>query len=240
MSSPRPELLVAPCEHAAAEYSVKKWHYSRRMPTPPIIRFGVWEDGCFIGCVLFSRGANNNMLKPYGLTVTEGCELTRVALREHAAPVSQIVSKAIRLLRDSNPGLRLIVSYADPREGHAGGIYQAMNWIYTGQGGEDVRLLLPNGNLLHSRQFSVNGYRTQYGELRKVPTHDDGELIKVPGKHRYLYPLDRAMRKQIAPLAQPYPKRDTRPVNGDTLATSEVGRFDSEPGALIEAEPHGD
>ena len=110
-----------------------------------------------------------------------------------------------------------------------------MNWVYTGRGGDDIRLLLPNGNLLHSRQFSVNGYRTQYGERRKVPTHGDGEIIKVPGKHRYLYPLDRAMRRQIAPLAQPYPKKDTRPVNGDTLATREAGRFDSEPGALVDS-----
>ena len=28
---------------------------------------------------------------------------------------------------------------------------------------------------------------------------------------------------------------DTRPVNGDDLATSEAGRFDSEPGALVDS-----
>ena len=27
------------------------------------------------------------------------------------------------------------------------------------------------------------------------------------GKHKYLMPLDRKMRKQIAPLARPYPKK---------------------------------
>lgn len=226
------DLRVDWCSYEAAKYAVEKWHYSHSMPTPPIVRIGVWESGQYIGCVLFSRGANNNMLKPYNLTATEGCELTRVALRGHNAPVSQIVSRCIKLLCSNNPGLRLIVSYADPREGHTGAIYQAMNWVYTGRGGDDVRLLMPDGNLLHSRQFSVNGYRTQYGERRKVPTHNDGELIKVPGKHRYLYPLDRAMRKQIAPLAQPYPKRDARPVEGDNLATSEAGRFDPDPDAL--------
>jgi hypothetical protein len=29
----------------------------------------------------------------------------------------------------------------------------------------------------------------------------------MPGKHRYLMPLDDAMREQIEPLRQPYPKR---------------------------------
>lgn len=32
-------------------------------------------------------------------------------------------------------------------------------------------------------------------------------IIKGTAKHRYLYPLDRAMRRQIQKLAQPYPKR---------------------------------
>ncbi len=27
-------------------------------------------------------------------------------------------------------------------------------------------------------------------------------------KYKYLYPLDRAVRRQIAPLAKPYPKRE--------------------------------
>lgn len=41
--------------------------------------------------------------------------------------------------------------------------------------------------------------------------------------NRYLYPLDRAMRRQIAPLAQPYPKRETcgPSVEGDTPPQAE-------------------
>lgn len=73
-------------------------------------------------------------------------------------------------------------------------------------------------------------------ELRKRASERLAELpptlVIVSGKHKYLYPLDKAMRKQIAPLAQPYPKKDMRPVNGDNIAASDAGRFDSEPGAL--------
>jgi hypothetical protein len=35
------------------------------------------------------------------------------------------------------------------------------------------------------------------------------KIIKGSSKHRYLMPLDDAMRKQIAPLAKPYPKRQS-------------------------------
>lgn len=223
--SDKVDLRVDWCSYEAAKYAVEKWHYSQSMPTPPIIKIGAWENNKYIGCVLFSRGANNNLGKTYNLLITEVCELTRIALSVHMSPVSQIASKAIKFLCNNSPGLRLIVSYADPREGHHGGVYQAMNWVYVGQGQPDIRLLMPNGKLLHSRQFSVNGIRTQYGEKRRVPTPNDGKLIKVPGKHKYLYPLDRAMRKQIAPLAQPYPKRVScgLGVESDTVGDQPTG-----------------
>lgn len=43
-------------------------------------------------------------------------------------------------------------------------------------------------------------------------------------KLKYLYPLDRAMRKQIAPLAKPYPKRKTcgQSVEGDTIGDQPI------------------
>ncbi len=235
MSSPRPELRIDWCSHEAAKYAVMHWHYSRRMPMPPLLKLGVWEDSCFIGSVLFARGNTPNLGNPYGLGMLEVCELVRIALTKHNAPVSQIATRAIALLKKSNPGLRLIVSFADPVEGHTGAIYQAMNWVYSGKSSPD-KAYFYDGRWQHSREIRGGAF----GSSRKLTDYSTLPTREVPGKHRYLYPLDRAMRRQIAPLAQPYPKRDTRPVNGDTLATSEAGRFDSEPGALIEAEPHGD
>src|SRR5690349_20526593 len=113
--------------HEAAKYSVENWHYSKSLPPQPHVRVGVWENGTFIGVVLFSRGASSNLLKPYGLKMSEGCELTRVALNSHTAPVSRIISIAIKFLKRRSPGLKLIVSFADPAQDHVGGIYQAVN-----------------------------------------------------------------------------------------------------------------
>src|SRR4051812_12315873 len=71
------------CSHEAALYACQKWHYSRSLPPPPHVSVGVWEHDQFIGCVLFARGASQNLLKPYGLKPTEGGELVRVALDHH-------------------------------------------------------------------------------------------------------------------------------------------------------------
>lgn len=125
-------LTVAPCSHEAAKYAVMHWHYSRLMPIGKLVKYGVWENGCFVGAVMFSRGASWNLGMPYGLDQTTCVELTRIALTsERVSPVSQVASRAVALLHASNPKLRLVMSFADPVHGHHGGIYQAMNWLYA-------------------------------------------------------------------------------------------------------------
>lgn len=211
------------CSHEAAKYAVEHWHYSGSLPTPPIVKIGVWEAEKYIGCVLFSRGGNNNALKPFRLKQTEGCELTRIALSKHENSVSRIISIAIKMLTKANPGLRLIISYADPNEHHLGKVYQASNWIYSGQTSDCVRYVDKTGRKWHSRQVSRTGVKLQYGEYRHVPRHDECTAIPLPGKHRYLYPLDDAMRTQIAPLAKPYPKRAGSADSGTSDYQSESG-----------------
>jgi hypothetical protein len=195
------------CSYAAAKYAVEHWHYSASLPTPPLVKVGVWEAGHFIGCILFSRGANNNLCHGYGLSITQIAELTRVALTRHQTPTSRLVRIAVRLLVSAAPGLRLLVSYADPNHGHHGGLYQALGWIYDGMTSKDFEAIDASGRRWHSRQVSATGIKRQYGALRRVPKHSECVLRPLLGKYRYLYPLDVAMRDQIAPLAQPYPKR---------------------------------
>jgi hypothetical protein len=194
------------CSHEAAKYAVEKWHYSKVMPAGKIVRVGAWEGEKFIGCVLFSRGANNNIGRPYRLSQVEVCELTRIALTIHHTPVSRIGAIAIKMVVKQSPGLRLIVSYADPSEQHHGGIYQAMNWIYVGlaeaTGGFEYFI---NGQQVRTRTLSAAfGTRSDKVLSAALPNAEKRKQVR---KHKYLYPLDAAMRAQIAPLAKPYPKR---------------------------------
>ena len=57
----------------------------------------------------------------------------------------------------------------------------------------------------------------------KIGVWENGDCKRVVlfGKHRYLMPLDKKMRRQLKSLAQPYPKQDTRTADGSPLATSE-------------------
>jgi hypothetical protein len=168
---------------------------------------GVWENGDFIGAVIFSRGASPSLLNPYRLAQTEGCELTRIALTKHVTPVSKIIRIALTFLKKQSPGMRLVISFADPSHGHHGGIYQATNWIFCGQSAPTKQYVRPDGKMLHNRQVSPTGVRKQYGRYRVVPKPDECRIVELPGKYRYLMPLDDDMRKQLQPLSRPYPKR---------------------------------
>jgi len=190
------------CSYKAAKYAVMHWHYSKCMPVGKLVKIGVWEGGQFIGCVLFGRGATQFAGRQYGLGSTEVCELVRIALCKHAAPVSQVAASAVRILRHANPGLRLIISFADPDQGHNGTIYQAMNWLYAGVG-QGSREFFHDGRWKHNREVTSGAF----GKPRKIADYGSLPSRATTGKHKYLYPLDRAMRRQIEPLRKPYPKR---------------------------------
>lgn len=205
--SSKPTLRLDWCSHAAAKYAVEHWHYSKSLPTPPLVKVGVWEDEQYIGCVLFSRGAARNIGSPFGLDNTGVAELTRVALTNHVTPVSRVIRIAMAFLKQSSPGLRLIVSFADPSQNHHGGIYQAGGWLYLGQQAPTVEFIAPDGKQWHGRMVSPTGQKKVYGEYRPVWKPEQCKKVTMPGKHKYAMPLDDEMRRQIAPLAKPYPKR---------------------------------
>jgi hypothetical protein len=205
MSENKVDLKVDWATHSAAKYACENWHYSKCLPVGKLVKIGAWENGDFIGVVLFGRGASNNLLRRYGLTQDQGAELVRIALRNHKSFVSQTISKSISFLRDFSPGLRLLVSFADTGQGHHGGIYQATNWIYTGTTNLNDRFYIINGQKMHPRSVS-----DRYG-TRSIPALKEKGVSVVlfdsEQKHRYLMPLDKKMRKQILPLSKPYPKR---------------------------------
>lgn len=201
------ELKLDWCSHEAAKYACEHWHYSKCVPAGKMVKIGVWESNIFIGCVLFSWGANRNIGSPYGLQMTQVCELVRIALNKHQNSVSRIIAIAIKLLNKQSPKLMLIVSYADQNQNHHGGIYQASNWIYCGETGKTTnsdagnrRVKMPNGDLLHMRSYSSKYGNTPLSSLGAI------YIALDKAKHKYLYPLTQEMRDKIEPLRKPYPK----------------------------------
>jgi hypothetical protein len=220
-SSNKSELRIDWATHKAAKYACEHWHYSKSLPVGKLVKIGIWESGEFVGVVLFAWGANKSLGSPYGLGMTECCELVRIALTKHKAHVSRIKAIAIRFLKAQSPGVKLIVSFADPSANHHGGIYQAGNWIYTGRCASTFEYRL-NGKRLNKRAYTGHNFGNAKLEIPK-----GAQRCSVPGKHRYLMPLDDEMRARILPLAQPYPKRPkqaTPATSGEAAGQNRPGR----------------
>ena len=76
---------------------------------------------------------------------------------------SYCIAQSFKWLKQFDKNVKVLVSYADPDVNHAGGIYQATNWIYQGCG--DFQMaptyslrVKPDGEWIHSRTvYSVYG-----------------------------------------------------------------------------------
>ena len=167
------------------------------MPSGKLVRFGVWEKGNFIGCVIFGTGANMNMSKIVNLTHYEVCELVRVALDKHKNPVSKIVSYCLKKIKKDFPNLKAIISYADPRQNHTGKIYQAMNWIYLGVTTPAIHFM-KNGKFYHSR--TINQQR------QDNENYDMSLFTRIKtNKHKYIYLYDKSLICHIKDKITKYP-----------------------------------
>lgn len=212
----RDGLHVDFCSHEAAKHAVMRWHYSRAMPSSKLVRFGVWEDEKFSGAVIFGIGANRHLARPFSLADTEVCELVRVALAPgRQNPTSQVVAISLKLLKRQSPGLRLVVSYADLGEGHLGVVYQAGGWLYLGT--SDQSYLRIHGRIVHPRTvYDRYGRGGQSVPWLRENVDPNACRVEMAPKLRYVYPLDKALRRQLAPQALPYPKSAAEVTRSDT------------------------
>ena len=202
----RSELRIDWANHKAARHACERWHYSGCTPSGKTVKFGAWENGRFIGVVIYGMGsgkATNG--SRYGLAQShEVAELARVALRDHQCEVSRIIAITLRMMRRHCPGIRLVLSLADPNQDHHGGIYQAGNWFYTGTSGA-ARYYRVNGKIMHPRSVYANAGENSLRGARRLDKN--AEAIQMPGKHRYLMPLDADIADKVRSMAKPYPKR---------------------------------
>lgn len=210
------DLKIDWATHEAAKYACENFHYTKKIPVNKLVKIGAWENNIFIGVVIFGMGASAVLHKQFKLDRFEVCELVRVALKDHKSQVTRIIKLALIFLKKSNPKLKLCVSFADPSQGHHGGIYQGGNWIYSGISSKTVEYFY-NGDWRHVTDVYKRLNKEQIKKLKK--------RSKV-GKYRYLMPLCDSIKENIYLLKKPYPKRVSS-VESSTTGFQSVGGGES-------------
>ena len=192
--------------YKATKYAIMNFHYSKAMP-PCGCAFSVFNGANeWCGVIVYSKGASNRIASPYGLVQGQVVELVRVALNGKQESTSKAVSISLKLLKNLNPLVKLVVSYADTGQNHTGTIYQATNWIYTGvsKGDNNMFIHKVTGRKYHNRNISVTGFKDN--NTKRCPKASDCEAIPGTDKHKYIFPIDKGVVGLCKKLAKPYPK----------------------------------
>ena len=207
--------------YKATKYACINFHYAKKVPVSQSC-FSVFNSSNeWCGVIIYGIGANNGLAKSFGLKNGQVAELLRVALNGKQELTSKAVAISMKLVAKSNPLVKLLVSFADKEQGHKGTIYQATNWIFAGDS-DPAEEYLYQGKRWHGRAF-----RSSFGSHLKYK--DKGlKIIMGSSKHRYIYPLDKALNEMCNKLSKPYPKKCdvSRTANAASFQLAEDGQHD--------------
>jgi hypothetical protein len=181
-------LRVRQCNVEDIKPVIERVHYSHSI-------FGVTTDFCYavedhrlsppVGGAIFGKPAAYNVAKKYG---AEGLtELRRFVLIDECPRNSESRLIAFMLRDLKRKGVKRVLSYADPAQGHGGTIYKALGFKYVGLTAKRKHVMwkgkkYPDRNV-HQTKFPF------HLELRAALESGAATRVEVAGKHIYLKEL---------------------------------------------------
>jgi hypothetical protein len=198
-------ITVKPAPFSAAKTLLLDHHYLHSFPGGTQLTFGVFVGSRLLGAITLGAGPFLAYQMVEGATPDDCLCLTRLWLSDDLPHNSEsrvlgIVLRALR--RDTN--LKFIVAYSDPSVGHAGVVYQASNWLYTGLSSAMAAYDFGDGVARHSRTVGQILGSHSVKHLRACGL--TVKLVPQAAKHRYIYLLDPAWHNQLNVPVLPYPK----------------------------------
>ena len=200
-------LKVRPIPTWVAKALLVPNHYLHSLPAATQLAFGVFIGHRLLGAMTLGVGSFNSHSLVERANPGDCLTLTRLWLSDELPGngASRILGIVLRSLR-RHTTLKFVLSYADPSQGHHGGIYMASGWVYTGFSQPTPGYDLGDGKIHHSRSLGQTYGSRSVRHFRKhgVPI----ALVPQLPKHRYIYFLDSGWRPRLKGSELPYPKRN--------------------------------
>ena len=182
-------------------------HYSHAFPSAEIC-LGFYVDGKLNTVIVYGKSATSKMADSLP---GKYLELVRLFSFDWAGKnmESYCIGKSIKYIKKYHKDVKILVSFADPEQGHDGIIYQATNWLYCGKSQPDEWYIV-DGEKIHPRSM-VAKYGTR-GETKLKQLGVNFKRKKLHGKHRYIYILGsnksekNFLKKNLQYEILPYPK----------------------------------
>lgn len=206
---------VKPIDSAQCKEWLLKKHYLRRM-TSFTYSFGLFKKNLLVGVITFGNAIPLTMKKSlFGEKYMDLVyELNRLCTNDDLDKNanSYFISESFNLL----PKPLIIVSYSDKSMGHNGYIYQATNFLFTGESHTQLDWKLKGKEHIHSRTL-MDEFAFKENRIEKLKEKYGDLLYQVrrESKYRYVYVLaDKRIKKEIMSNKlfelKPYPKGENK------------------------------
>lgn len=172
----------------AAKEALEKYHYAGYGRHASHM-FAAMHGENLAAVVKFAPVVRKEVASKEGVGHLETLELDRFciipAFQIHNM-ASKIMSMSVAAIRKERPDVRLLVSFADPAQGHDGTMYMASNWKFVGTGAssyvyessEGIRI---NKKTLYDRAKRIGIPEKEYAASQSL------SKINMPGKHKFVY-----------------------------------------------------
>jgi len=219
--------IVKPIERSLAKEIIEEYEWLGCMPAVAYYYFGIFYDGVCAGVTVFSKDYIENLghWDKYHYTGRMLLLSRGVCVHwAHPHSGSKLIMESIRQLPAEYD---VITVTTDQAAGEIGTIYQACNFTYIGsmresnpnikntkpKGRFGVRIVsdkYPNGKI-----YGARAMRSKVGSQKKediLAMFPDAVFVPQYNKHRYFYYRGsksnrKFLKKQIAHMIKPYPKR---------------------------------
>ena len=178
-------------------------HYAKRWPSITYA-FGLFREERMVGVVTYGtppsaplrRGVAGDEFKSYVIELNRLC-----LLHNQKNEASYLVSRSLKRLPDS-----IVVSFADPDQGHVGYVYQACNFIYCGLSAKRTDWKVEGLEHLHGQTIADEFRGTKDRAKAMREKYGDRFYLKPrPRKHRYVYFVGSKSFRKRARNALRYP-----------------------------------
>lgn len=211
------------------EWLLKK-HYLKRM-TSFTYSFGLYKKNILVGIITFGNAVPLTMKKSlFGEKYMNLVyELNRLCTNDNLDKNANsfFISQALQKL----PQPIIIVSYADKNVGHNGYIYQATNFMFSGESHTQLDWKLKGKEHIHSRTL-MDEFSFQENRVEKLKQKYGKLLYQVKRKPKYRYIKIVANKKDKKEILKhklfeekPYPKGENKRYNADYKPTIQTELF---------------
>lgn len=215
--------------YECAEWLLKK-HYLKRK-TSFTYSFGLYCNSLLVGVITFGNAIPLTMKKSlFGEKYMHLVyELNRLCTNDNIDrnANSFFISQSFKML----PQPIIIVSYADKSVGHNGYIYQATNFMFTGESHTQLDWKLKGKEHIHSRTL-MDEFAFEKNRIEKLKEKYGDLLYQVRREPKYRYVMilsNKRLKKEIMKAKQfdikPYPKGENKQYDASYIPNTQTKLF---------------